>query len=63
MTALPEPSQEAQDALADARDARANTEAILPLAEQVSRRVREEVEANHFLDLIQDIMRELAGVR
>lgn len=60
MTTAPEPSQEAKQALADARDARANTEAILPLARQVSRRVREEVEANHFLDLIENIMREVA---
>lgn len=51
------PSPEAERALVEARDARASTEAILPLVEGLSLRVREQVEANHFLDLIEGILR------
>lgn len=61
MIDAPVPSPEATAALEEARHARADNEAVLPLAMQLSRRVKAQVEANHFLDLIECVLREAAG--
>lgn len=58
---VPMPSPEATAALDEARHARADCEAVLPLAAQLSRRVRAQVQADHFLDLIECVLREAAG--
>lgn len=52
------PSPEASKALEEAHEARRHAEAALPDAAQLSRRIRAQMETNHFLDLIESIMEQ-----
>jgi hypothetical protein len=57
------PSSEARDAIARARHARQTTEAVLPVAEQLRDRVRSALAANHFVELMEQSLREAAARR
>jgi hypothetical protein len=58
-----QPSQEAQEALRDARRHRIASEAVLPAAVKVRDQLREVLAANHFTELMADTLRMAAARR
>lgn len=56
----PQASTEAREAIERARRAKASTDAVLPLVDDMATRVRAALLANHFNDLLSDTLAEAA---